>query len=235
MTDQTPSDPSDQSPSSQAPPPPPPGQAPPPPPPGYSPPAPPSATPAPPPYAQTPPAAPAYSQAPPAGSPYAQQPQAGAPYGYVPAPVDSLGRPLADWWQRAVAIIIDSVLLAIVFTILRAIFGGNNNGTSGHTSTGHAIVAELISIVISLGYFALLDGGQKGQTIGKMAMGIATRDIATGGSIGPARGLLRRFIYEILFIAFVIPGIINVLSPLWDKRRQAWHDKAASSDVIKVR
>jgi uncharacterized RDD family membrane protein YckC len=139
-----------------------------------------------------------------------------------------------------VAIIIDSIMLAIVFAILRGIFGGGNTivlNSNGSTTvhTGHLIIAEIIEFVLSIAYFAIFDGGQQGQTLGKMALGIATRDINTGGPIGPGRAALRRFIYEILWFLLFIPGLINVLSPLWDKRRQAWHDKAVSSDVIKVR
>jgi uncharacterized RDD family membrane protein YckC len=147
---------------------------------------------------------------------------------------------LAEWWQRAVAIIIDSVMLGIVFAILRSIFGAantvvfNSNGTTT-VRTGHLVIAEIIEIVLTLTYFAILDGSERGQTLGKMALGIATRDVSTGGPIGTGRALLRRFVYSILWVALFIPGLINVLSPLWDQRRQAWHDKAVSSDVIKTR
>lgn len=138
------------------------------------------------------------------------------------------------------AIIIDSIMLGIVFAILRGIFGSgntivfNSNGTTT-VHTGHLIIAEIIEFVLTLVYFGIFDGSQKGQTLGKMALGIATRDINTGGPIGTPRAVLRRFIYSLLFALLFIPGLINVLSPLWDKRRQAWHDKAVSSDVIKAR
>jgi uncharacterized RDD family membrane protein YckC len=139
-----------------------------------------------------------------------------------------------------VAIIIDSIMLGVVFAILRGIFGGantiviNSNGTTT-VHTGHLIIAEIIEVVLTLVYFGIFDGSQKGQTLGKMALGIATRDINTGGPIGPGRAALRRLIYTVLWALLFIPGLINVLSPLWDRRRQAWHDKAVSSDVIKVR
>ncbi|HEV3264145.1 MAG TPA: RDD family protein [Acidimicrobiales bacterium] len=186
-----------------------------------------------------PPGAPGYGASPYGAPPYGQPP-AGAPYGYVTGPVDVLGRPLAEWWQRAVAIIIDSVMLGIIFAILRGIFGGgntivfNSNGTTT-VHTGHLIIAEIIEVVLTLAYFGIFDGSAQGQTLGKMALGIATRDINTGGPIGPGRAVLRRFIYTILWALLFIPGLINVLSPLWDQRRQAWHDKAVSSDVIKTR
>jgi uncharacterized RDD family membrane protein YckC len=139
-----------------------------------------------------------------------------------------------------VAIIIDGIMLGVVFAILRGIFGGGNTivfNSDGTTTvhTGHLIVAEIIEVLLTLAYFGIFDGSERGQTLGKMALGIATRDINTGGPIGPGRAVLRRLVYTILFALLFIPGLINVLSPLWDQRRQAWHDKAVSSDVIKVR
>jgi uncharacterized RDD family membrane protein YckC len=46
--------------------------------------------------------------------------------------------------------------------------------------------------------------------------------------------LLRRFVFVALFSLFLLPGVANVLAPLMDRRRQAWHDKVASSIVVVV-
>src|SRR5207248_11692094 len=84
----------------------------------------------------------------------------------------------------------------------------------------------LLSFVVSLAYFGILEGGSRGASVGKMALHIRVLDATTGGTIGVGRALLRRFVYLVLFHALFVPGLINVLSPLWDARRQAWHDKA---------
>src|SRR3712207_5958947 len=66
-------------------------------------------------------------QTPPPGPP-SSGPPASAPMGGPPAapmgggPVDSQGRPLAEWWKRAVAAVIDSVILSIPTWILIGIF-----------------------------------------------------------------------------------------------------------------
>jgi uncharacterized RDD family membrane protein YckC len=88
--------------------------------------------------------------------------------------------------------------------------------------------------VVSLGYFSFLDGGRRGQTVGKMAVGIAVRDIDTGGPIGAGRALLRRFIFFATYFGLIL-FVINALSPLWDRRRQAWHDKVVHSCVVNIR
>jgi uncharacterized RDD family membrane protein YckC len=116
-----------------------------------------------------------------------------------------------------VAIIIDSLLLGVVGGILGLILFG-----AGRLVFGFAI---------GLAYYGYCNG-VVGQTVGKMALRIRVVDRTTGQPIGLGRGVVRYFIYVILFAACLIPGIINGLSPLWDNLRQAWHDKAVNSLVV---
>jgi uncharacterized RDD family membrane protein YckC len=81
-------------------------------------------------------------------------------------------------------------------------------------------------------YFSLLNGIGTGQTVGNRAPGIAVRDAKTGEVIGFKRGLLRWFIRFVLYLALVLPGLLNDLFPLWDSRNQTIADKAARSVVI---
>jgi uncharacterized RDD family membrane protein YckC len=165
----------------------------------------------------------------------------------VSGPVDSQGRPLAEWWQRLVAIIIDAAILGIVTGIIRAIIvgTGRHNGSIFNPHLGaRVVIAGLVGFVIDLGYFALLNGSDKGQTVGMMALGITVRDANTSGRIDPPRagfrifilypGILLSWIPVVSAIAFVYT-IVCGLSPLWDKKREGWHDKVAKTTVIKVR
>ncbi len=83
-------------------------------------------------------------------------------------------------------------------------------------------------------YDALLNGGAKGQTVGKSSCAIQVRDIETGGPIGFGRGLGRQLILYVFAIACVLPLLLDYLSPLWDQKRQAWHDKLVRSVVVDV-
>jgi uncharacterized RDD family membrane protein YckC len=166
----------------------------------------------------------------------------------VSGPVDVQGRPLAEWWQRLVAIIIDSIILGVVTGVISAvIYTGAHYRTNGIFSTtldGRHVIAGLISFVIDLAYFALLNGSEKGQTVGMMALGITVRDAASGGRIDPMRGGIRIFVlYPGILLRWIpvlglIAGLYTIacgLSPLWDKKREGWHDKVAKTTVIKVR
>jgi uncharacterized RDD family membrane protein YckC len=170
---------------------------------------------------------------PPAGYSYLGA-TAGAPAG-VPL---AAGEP-AEWWRRAVAIILDGLVLIIPTLIITAPFGFNNteiDPITGATTfdSGSFALSSLVSLAVTLVYFGLLDGSARGQSVGKMALGIRVRDVETGGPIGFGRAVLRRLVYSILWYLLVIPGLINALSPLWDARRQAWHDKAANTLVVRA-
>jgi uncharacterized RDD family membrane protein YckC len=153
------------------------------------------------------------------------------------------GAPVAEWWQRAVALIIDGAVIWIpgwiLVLIITAATRTTTTGAFGYQyQTTNGVVVAILYILLFVGYaayYTILNGGEKGQTLGKMAMGIATRDESGQGPIGYARALGRFGIIVLLDIACVIPLLIDYLSPLWDPRRQAWHDKTARSLVITVR
>jgi uncharacterized RDD family membrane protein YckC len=170
-----------------------------------------------------------------------------AQYGYAAGPVDRLGRPLADWWQRLVAIILDIIILAIPKSIVTAIAitsHGSRNTYYAADWRVSVIIVGIIFAAIDIAYFAILNGSEKGQTVGQMALGIAVRDEETGGAIGPQRAALRILVLDpgillawIPVVSFVagVYTLVAGLSPLWDSRRQGFHDKVAHTDVIKVR
>jgi uncharacterized RDD family membrane protein YckC len=244
MTDTNPPTPEERPPAAPPPPPPaaPPPPPPPPPPPGYG-----QGAPAAP--GQPPPAAPAYGQPPGSGLPPYGAPPVGAGYGYTPGPTDTLGRPLADWWQRLVAIILDGIILTVPKAIISAVaISSANNHNNNVFSTSHltawVVILGVIFAVIDVVYFALLNGSAKGQTVGQMALGIAVRDRPTGGAIDPQRAGIRILVLEPGILLSWLPVIgaiaslytlVAALSPLWDKNRQGFHDKVAHTDVIKVR
>ncbi len=197
------------------------------------------------PYGQPPYGQPPYGQ-PPYGAPPYGQPPYGA-YGYAPVPVDRFGRPLADWWQRLLAIIMDALIIGIPRAVVTAVIIGSVSSGGGIFSTdwrAGAIIAGILFAIIGVAYFALLNGSERGQTVGQMALGIAVRDEATGGPIDPQRAGLRILVlYPGIIVGWIpiLGGIADLwtliagLSPLWDNRRQGFHDKVAHTDVIKVR
>jgi len=144
---------------------------------------------------------------------------------------------MAEWWQRLVAFVLDLAILAVPNSIIISAIAGSavSSGVTGPGSVSPSVWEAIgVAFVVSLGYFSFLDGGRSGQTVGKMAMGIAVRDVETGGPVGAGRALLRRFFFFATYFGLIL-FLLNALSTLWDARRRAWHDKIARSCVVSVR
>ncbi len=170
-------------------------------------------------------------------SPYG--PPSTAP-GYAPGWQPEVGATLAEWWRRLLAIILDVLILIIPNAIITSLFGLTAIEIDSVTDEltidfGALAASSLVTLIIFSVYSGILEGGRHGASVGKMALRIQVRDADTGGPIGFGRAAVRRLIYQALLDAFVIPGVINGLSPLWDRRRQAWHDKAVNSVVVRRR
>jgi uncharacterized RDD family membrane protein YckC len=140
---------------------------------------------------------------------------------YAPPPAQQASGPSgprAGFWRRFAALIVDSIIVGIVEGILLAIL----NDAAG--------AAYGLSTLISWGYYTYFEGGPRGQTVGKMALGIRVISLDSGGPIGYGRAFVRQLVK--IVSAFVI--LLGYLWMLWDREKQTWHDKAAGSVVVPV-
>jgi uncharacterized RDD family membrane protein YckC len=123
--------------------------------------------------------------------------------------------PRAGFWVRFGAALTDGIILGLVDVILRAAFK-----TAG----------SAIGIAIAIAYYVVLEGGPRGQTMGKQLMKIRVIDVDTGGPIGYGRAFVR-YVGRILSAIVILLGYFWML---WDKERQCWHDKLAGDYVVPV-
>ena len=120
---------------------------------------------------------------------------------------------------RALALIIDVVLLAIVSSILNAIVFG-----------GDAVRGNGLSTLIGLAYYLYFWSSYgHGQTLGNRALGI--RVVKTSGS---ELTLIDAFIRYVGLILSCIVVFIGVIWVAFDPNKQGWHDKIASTYVVKA-
>jgi uncharacterized RDD family membrane protein YckC len=184
-----------------------------------------------PPQALTPPPPGAYAQPP--GGPYAQ-PTGQGPYsyqqhgyGYAYGPTFTY----SGFWRRVGAALIDGLLLSVPTGIIGAIAGAGqfNAGVSYGYAPGVSALLNLLNTVIGVAYYAILEG-TRGQTVGKMAVGIKVVDADTGGFIGIPRGIGR---YFARILSAIVLGL-GYLWMLWDARKQCWHDKLVRSVVVRT-
>jgi uncharacterized RDD family membrane protein YckC len=124
--------------------------------------------------------------------------------------------PRASFFRRFGAALVDGILVGIVSGILQAIVGRG--------------FGSLLALAVGIAYYAYLEGGPTGQTLGKKALGIRVLDLGTGGPIGFSRGVIRYFGR----ILSTIPLFLGYFWMLWDSEKQTWHDKLAGSVVVPV-
>ncbi|MDQ6883797.1 MAG: RDD family protein [Candidatus Dormibacteraeota bacterium] len=126
----------------------------------------------------------------------------------------------AGFWIRFVAILIDSILLAIVASIINIAFNGNTTARSG---------LQTILGLVYYTYFWSNSSPWPGQTLGSKALNI--RVIKTDGAdLTITQALVR-------YIGFVISSICLLIGLIWaafDKDKQGWHDKIAGTYVVKA-
>ena len=164
------------------------------------------------------------------------------------------GIPLAPWGKRFAAWLIDGIILGIASYLLirafvpdyltsiqRAVDAAAAQDQAAMTSlineiAGEAVKAGLVTWVFSALY-CIAFWTTTAQTPGKMVLGISVRRTDAPGPLDVVTAIRRRllsaiqlvpFISGIYFIIFLLDG----LWPLWDDKRQALHDKVASTQVV---
>jgi len=186
---------------------------------------------------------------PPAPSPPPMPPPTPPPWpsSAARAPEGPGGASYASWGIRLGGYLIDVVIFLVVLLVLFLLLGhshslelhlvGRRGGVHRRTISG---LPFLVSGLLWIGYGTLLCGSPRGQTVGMMAVGVrAVRDgslaeLGYGRALGRAafEGVLR--LLNLLFFLLGLVWIVDMLFPLWDRKRQTLHDKVAGSVVLRV-
>jgi uncharacterized RDD family membrane protein YckC len=176
-------------------------------------------------YPPQPAAAPTGTYPPSPGQPPYGYQQQGYGYSYGPTYAYS------GFWRRVGAAVLDGLILSVPTGILGVIAGADqfNASVSYGYSPGTSAALNLLNTVIGVAYYAILEG-TRGQTLGKMALGIKVVDADNGGFIGIPRGIGR---YFARILSAIVLGL-GYLWMLWDPRKQCWHDKLVRSVVIRT-
>jgi uncharacterized RDD family membrane protein YckC len=199
-----------------------------------------------------------------AGPPGAEQPaggwqppfQPGATAGPPHGPAGGIGQP-ADLGVRFVARLIDSVLVGLVTAILGGLVAAglllgshasilSSWGFGAGTSRAANAVSAVITAVITLGYFTLMES-RRGQTLGKMVFKLQTR--GPGGGHPTTEQALKRNAFTAIPIIGAVPflgpvssllSLIAVITIAVTIHRntathQGWHDDlAGGTSVVRI-
>jgi len=128
------------------------------------------------------------------------------------------------FWIRLAAAIIDGIIIWFISFVISTLF------ISRLIGLGYFLSPVSLWFPIILLYHWLFIG-LKGQTLGKMSVGIRVTN-AEGSAPGLAFALLRELPGKILA---TIPIYLGYLWIIWDGQKQGWHDKIANTYVVRVK
>jgi uncharacterized RDD family membrane protein YckC len=138
---------------------------------------------------------------------------------------------------RFVAILIDTIIIAIVGGILSVPFNAFSvitNSASGTVTFSFAgVVGGLVSLAVFMLYFTLLEG-HYGQTVGKMAVKIKVVREADGAPIDYSQAAVRTILRFIDEIPFFVPYLLGAILIWSSEEKQRLGDRVGHTAVIKA-
>jgi uncharacterized RDD family membrane protein YckC len=189
---------------------------------------------------------------------------AAPPYGYPTGPVavTADGVPLSGGWWRVLAAVIDSVLLSTVVTIfaaplwlpvyeafaayLEAIVAAQRTGVPPPAMDPNQLFPVraqvlLTTLTVGLGLiYHVLFLRWRGATLGKLACRLRVVPVDRGlhrGGLSWNAAIIRAAIWVLPGISSLLAlfTVVDALFPLWQPKRQALHDLAAKTQVVRRR
>jgi uncharacterized RDD family membrane protein YckC len=179
-----------------------------------------------------------------------------------PVAVTADGVPLAGWWWRVLAAVIDNIILSTVVTILavplwmpvyeafmaywEAIVDAQRTGVPLPVLDPNQLFpirAQMLLTALTVGIgliYHVTFLRWKGATVGKLACRLRVVPVDRGLSrpgLPWNATLIRAGIWVLPGISslFALFTVVDVLFPLWQPKRQALHDLAAKTQVIRAR
>jgi uncharacterized RDD family membrane protein YckC len=129
----------------------------------------------------------------------------------------------AGFWQRAVAFLIDWLIVVVIaMPIIVLAFGADYFSLDPVRRAGDLAIALVVGGII-VGFWRYC-----GATPGKLAVGIKVVDAETGNAPTTGRLVVRLLCY----LLSALPLYLGFFWVAVDRRKQGWHDKIAGTVVI---
>lgn len=165
------------------------------------------------------------------------------PVRFAPAPPDGTGPrwvlddgappvrgALVGLGPRFLASLLDSLVLAVALVIPELVVAGVLAVLPAATLGG---ILQILQGVAVLGYYAYC-WSTTGQTVGMKALHIRLAR-TDGRPLSWGTGLMRSLGCAVIGFAFLVffIGVLGLLWPIWDPKKQGWHDKVAGTVVVR--
>lgn len=156
-----------------------------------------------------------------------------APPGPPPA-MPEITAEYMGFWIRFRAAIIDTIVIFLLFTLLyrflpRYIPNDMLRGAGTLSYWWPYSFLVILQFLLPFLYYWLFTG-LKGQTLGKMVVGIKVVN-EQGNKPGLGIAALREVLGKFISAIFLYVGFLWIA---WDREKQGWHDRIASTHVVKV-
>jgi uncharacterized RDD family membrane protein YckC len=142
------------------------------------------------------------------------------------------GAHLSGWGRRAVALLVDGLVVAAIWAVTIAWAFTTEDPVTGEISDAAGLMV-FFAVFLAGPIYEWVMVGRWGQTLGKMALRVKVRRGEDAGRVGYARALGRVASFSLLAF-FTLPILLAYLWPLWDKRNQTLYDKMANTIVVRV-
>jgi uncharacterized RDD family membrane protein YckC len=140
---------------------------------------------------------------------------------------------LASWGRRLAALALDGLILGV--TVFAAVMLAGVSVTELNDLLVEGDTAVLLALfVLPEAIYDTVMIGSRNQTLGKMAVGIKVVGADDRAPIGYGRAFRRWVSTAALWALFTVPGVVDHLWPLRDRRNQTFHDKFARSVVVRA-
>ena len=202
------------------------------------------------------------------------------PYARIYGPKTADGVPLAGWWWRVLATIVDNIIISIVAgQIINRLLFDSTSTTNSMTAWAQSLQTQAINAtsmpsltppvdvvrnlagpglvqVLILVIYSFIMLWKAGGTVGQLAcrlrvvpvgQGMSQHGLPVGQALGRALayGMLSTGLWYLLWLAapstfwlgvtlMTIVFLLCVLWAAWDSKKQAWHDKIAHTQVIRL-
>lgn len=137
------------------------------------------------------------------------------------------GRVLAGFWRRALAGLIDTLLVGVLLVAAEAGYlASTGSWTVDLSDPAQPIVAGAVALAALL--YDLLLTWRIGGTLGKRAMGMRVE--AREGGAASFGQVLARMLGRVVSL---LPALLGFFWAAWDRRKQTWHDRLADTVVAR--
>jgi len=172
-------------------------------------------------------------------SPSQQGPPLQPSVSYTLGPPLPPGATYAQWADRVVGYLLDSLLVGAGMLLLYLILGsffamlaGLGSQLGGAMCCMMILLFPMASLLVGF-YNRVYLVAQRGSSIGQGVMKLKVVDV-NGNLLTTGTALIRLLAQVALSFLPLVGPLLDLMWPLWDEKRQTLHDKAVGSFVLKM-